>query len=252
MSGQTTVRRISELAIKARERKKATQRAMFLRVALDLFARQGFDRVRMDDVAVGAGVSVATLYNYFKNKRQLLVAVLVQDRLDGIDAYESAIRAPHPDPSIGVANLLYANIAIIKTASDKRLWRELLGAVATSHDREHDGFARDEDTFKAFITRLLKHYASTSALPSDMPVTLATDIIFGLNEQNLRHLVACAICRPEHLRDVARQQLAMLFGQSRNRPHEPLQHACRCGVEPPSVSPTPTRVEDVSDVQDAT
>lgn len=218
--------------IPVRERKKAAQRSLFLRVALSLFARRGFDRVRLEDVAAASSVSVATLYNYFRSKRDLLIALLIKDRIDGLDAYEKALRDSHLSPSVGVANLLHANIDIIQTAADKRLWREILGAVATSHDRERDGFARNHDTFKAYIRRLLNHYLAAGALPHGIQISLATDIIFGINEHNLRHLVSCSACTPEDMREVTRQQASVLFGESEGHPAGRLRRACRRKPQP--------------------
>ena len=224
--------------IPVRERKKAAQRALFLRVALSLFARKGFDRVRLEDVAAASKVSVATLYNYFRNKHHLLVALLVQDRIDGFDAYEQSVRNPDPNPSVGVADLLHANIDIIQTAEDKRLWREILGAVATSHDRERDGFARNHDTFKAYIGRLLNHYAQSGALPDGVPIPLATDILFGINEHNLRQLVSCSVCTPADMRDVTRQQASVLFGEWKGDSSDRLMRACRRKQEPSVRTPS--------------
>jgi AcrR family transcriptional regulator len=210
-----------------RERKKAAQRELFLRVSLALFGSHGYDRVRLEDVAAAAKVSVATLYNYFNSKRELLIALLIKDRLDGFEAYEKAVKHPQADPCDGIANLLYTNIDIVRSPADKRLWRELLSAVATSHDRERDSFARNHDTFKGYIARLLAHYVTTGALPDDTPMTLATDIIFGLNEHNLRHLVSCSLCTPKDIRNVTRQQVSLFFGTApASDRQKPLELAC--------------------------
>jgi AcrR family transcriptional regulator len=55
-----------------RERKKAQARAAMADAAADLFARHGYANVPMTQVAVAAGVSEQTLYNYFPTKESLV------------------------------------------------------------------------------------------------------------------------------------------------------------------------------------
>lgn len=54
----------------------AKKRAAILAAARELFARNGVDRVSMDAVSAQAGVSKATVYEYFGDKRRLFLAIL--------------------------------------------------------------------------------------------------------------------------------------------------------------------------------
>jgi len=54
----------------------AKKRAAILAAARDLFARNGVDRVSMDAVSAEAGVSKATVYEYFGDKRRLFLEIL--------------------------------------------------------------------------------------------------------------------------------------------------------------------------------
>jgi AcrR family transcriptional regulator len=42
---------------------------------MENFAKNGFDRTRMEDIATGAGLAKGTLYLYFKNKEDLFYAI---------------------------------------------------------------------------------------------------------------------------------------------------------------------------------
>jgi len=44
--------------------------------AEDVFTRKGFNEARMDDIAEETGLSKGTLYNYFKSKDDLIIAIL--------------------------------------------------------------------------------------------------------------------------------------------------------------------------------
>ena len=146
-------------------------------------------------------------------KRDLLIEILIQDRKDGAPAYEKIIRNPPADPSDAMAELIYANVDIIRTAPDKRLWREIFGAVALSHDRERDAFDRNHQSFKSYIKRLLQHFVNTRRLPADYPLDVAADLIFALNAHNLRRLAASQSCTPEDIRDITRKQMRLLLRQ---------------------------------------
>ena len=57
-------------------RRKDSRPAELLDAATELFVERGFAATRLDDVAARAGVSKGTLYLYYKNKADLLKAVV--------------------------------------------------------------------------------------------------------------------------------------------------------------------------------
>lgn len=64
----------------ARSREKRNE---ILKAAARMFVEHGYAGTTTDDIAEAAGVSVGTFYNYFRNKRQVLIA-LVLERLEDI------------------------------------------------------------------------------------------------------------------------------------------------------------------------
>ena len=62
-----------------REDKKRETRARLERAALDLFARRGYDRTTVEDVASSAGVSARTAFRYFPAKADLVFGDAAQD-----------------------------------------------------------------------------------------------------------------------------------------------------------------------------
>ena len=58
-----------------REHNKQQCRARILKASRQLFSAQGFEQTTMEEVALRAEVSKATLYNYFTNKDSLLMGI---------------------------------------------------------------------------------------------------------------------------------------------------------------------------------
>jgi AcrR family transcriptional regulator len=56
-----------------RERKKRELRRLLSETAVRLFAEQGFDAVKVSDVAAAAGVSEKTVFNHFATKEDLVL-----------------------------------------------------------------------------------------------------------------------------------------------------------------------------------
>ena len=59
-----------------RQREKEIRRSTILTAAENLFASKGYRKTRIEDIADIAEVSVGAVYGHFKNKEELLVAVL--------------------------------------------------------------------------------------------------------------------------------------------------------------------------------
>lgn len=103
MSLSTESEAINIKILGLRERKKRQTREAITEAAMSLFARHGFDKVSVSDVAAAADVSKVTVFNYFANKEDLVLSE-VTDRTEmparvvrGRAAHESPLQALHRD-----------------------------------------------------------------------------------------------------------------------------------------------------------
>lgn len=80
-------------ALGVRERRKRQTRAALLAAAEDLFAERGFEHVTVAEIAAAAGVSVKTLFQYFRAKEELVFG----NETGLIDRLLAAIRERAPD-----------------------------------------------------------------------------------------------------------------------------------------------------------
>jgi AcrR family transcriptional regulator len=89
-----------------RERKKRFTRQLISDTATSMFFEQGFEAIRVADVAAACGVSEKTVYNYFPNKESLIL-----DRFEDLEA--GIRRALGPDA--GHSSPVDAVVAVIAT-----------------------------------------------------------------------------------------------------------------------------------------
>ena len=66
---------LEDLPRAPRQARSREKRAELLRAAEALFVARGYAATTADEIASAAGVSVGTFYNYFRNKRQILLAL---------------------------------------------------------------------------------------------------------------------------------------------------------------------------------
>lgn len=193
-----------------RDRKKARQRAMLLQAAAELFRERGYDRTRMEDIATLAEVSTPTVYNYFATKQGILIELLNQDRLEMQELVEAVLRDPPEDPAEALAQLVYANMACLRRSEDKLLWREMLAAIVRAHDEEQEEFDRNRMIFIDHIQRLLRHFLDRGEISKAVPIELAAELIYAINAYDFRRLAEVERRTPEMIRDMARDQMALL------------------------------------------
>ncbi len=110
-----------------REQKKAQTRATIVAEAGNLFTSRGFQATTMDEIATAAGVSPATLYNYFGTKNSVLLAHIETTVGEMIEAGSSVLAEPPPD----VVEAVQALMAVVMDhfiALDRELLREVFAA----------------------------------------------------------------------------------------------------------------------------
>ena len=65
------------------------RKSQILNAAEDVFTKKGFDEARMDDIAEETGLSKGSLYNYFKSKDDLIIAIFESLDLTSMSATDA-------------------------------------------------------------------------------------------------------------------------------------------------------------------
>lgn len=199
-----------------RDRKKARQRSQLLDVAAELFRLNGFERTRMEDIAAKADVSTKTVYNYFATKREVLFAFLNRDRAEMTAAYQAVLSAPPADPVDALVALMVADLGPVTTVEEKTLWRELMLAALSAHDRADDDFESNRRMFSAYIEQLLARFQAEGRLSRALDLSLAADILHTIHSDNFRRFCALQDFSRQELLHLARRQIGLLLNSWRN------------------------------------
>jgi AcrR family transcriptional regulator len=111
-------------------RRRERTRARLVEAARAVFARQGVDATRINDITEEADVGFGSFYNYFESKDAIVAAVVEQAAKAAAEANDRA-SADLDDPAEIVA---VAHRSLIQTAIDDPNFGWLLVRLEISHD----------------------------------------------------------------------------------------------------------------------
>ncbi len=155
---------------------RGEREAGILAIAAALFAERGYDKVSMAMVAGAAGLSEGTLYNYFRDKRDLILRV-------GFLALEKRVaeaeRAIEDAPSLraGLEGLIAVQLRTILDHEESfRIWlREVRAAEAYPDSQARGLFRRYTNLF----VRLLERWGIEPGPRGGLTPAIMRDMVFG-------------------------------------------------------------------------
>lgn len=109
-----------------RERHKADRTGRILEAASTLFRAQGYDAVRIEDIAAAADVSAGTCYNYFSTKGDILLAIVAMEVEEVIEGGHEVVANPPSDVADALDRLIriYYDHSLLYLT--KELWRRAI------------------------------------------------------------------------------------------------------------------------------
>ena len=106
-----------------REKQKADRTLRILEAASRLFREQGYGAIRIEDIAHAAEVSVGTLYNYFTNKGDLLLAIVSMEVEEVLESGKAIVADPPADIARALGGLLGIYFDHSLYYLSKEMWR---------------------------------------------------------------------------------------------------------------------------------
>jgi AcrR family transcriptional regulator len=161
-----------------RERKKEQTRQAIRETALRLFGERGFEAVTLVEIAEQANVSVATLFNYFPRKEDLVYA--------GMEAYElaliSAIRDREPGESVLTAFSRFVLDLRGLLASKEPQAAEQLAAITRIITESPELLARERELLAQYTDALAALIGEeTRAAEGDITPWVAANALMGVS-----------------------------------------------------------------------
>lgn len=179
------------------------KRRQILRAAITVFARSGYHRSRVSDVAKEAGVAYGLVYHYFGSKEELLGTIFRRTWSRMLEAVEVVERSEVTarEQIAGVARIVLGAWDV-----DPDLVRVLIREVARSPQlgREVDEIAH---AFSA-LERIVRRGQERGELRSDVEPRLAAWILYGALEELLTGWVFERL--PAGAEDVAEAERAIV------------------------------------------
>lgn len=80
----------------AKSPRSSLRRETILRCATELFDRQGFSNTSLDDIAQAVGVTREALYYYYRNRSEILLAIIEPQSAALIEGLQAIVKAPSP------------------------------------------------------------------------------------------------------------------------------------------------------------
>jgi TetR/AcrR family fatty acid metabolism transcriptional regulator len=148
--------------------------------AIRVFARKGYFNSRVSDIAREAGIAAGTIYLYFETKEQILVTLFREKMAEFVSALWPAI-AEEKDAVAKLKRLVYLHFEILERNPE-------LAEVVQVELRQGQKFFRgpatqEIATYFALIESVLEEGVAAGRFRRDLPVKIATKVLFGAMDQ---------------------------------------------------------------------
>ena len=163
----------------------AQRRLRILGAAAQCFAKSGFARTRIDDVAIAAGVSRALVYNHFGSKEEL--ARCVRDHM--LDEWTSAVDRALADAETA-SDALAAWLRVNLTEDRRPLLTAIVAADAAPVLVDWDAAAeRAMEEWRAKLEGLLRRGIASGEFRADLDVPATAEVVRAMQVGMMQHLL---------------------------------------------------------------
>jgi AcrR family transcriptional regulator len=190
-----------------RERQKADRHERILAAATDLFRDSGYEAVKMEAIAAAAQVSIGTIYNYYQNKGDLLVAIVSLEVNEVLRAGAGVIARPPANAEKAVDALIGGYVEHSLVYLSKEMWRQAM-AISTQQPASPFGetYAALDIALAQQTCALIDKLKDLGLLRPDADATSLGEVIFNNTNMNFTVFVKAEAMSLPELRAVLRRQ----------------------------------------------
>jgi TetR/AcrR family fatty acid metabolism transcriptional regulator len=148
--------------------------------AVRVFARNGYYNSRVSDIAREAGIASGTIYLYFKTKDEILVRLFREKMAEWVAHVRREI-AGEPDALAKIRKLVSLHFAVLE--HNAPLAEVVQVELRQGHKFFRGASAHEVSAYFDLIRSVLEEGIAAGAVRHDVPVKLATKMLFGAMDQ---------------------------------------------------------------------
>jgi AcrR family transcriptional regulator len=191
-----------------RAKHKADRYARILDAATTLFQDHGYDAVKMETIAAAAEVSIGTIYNYYQNKGDLLVAIVAMEVNEVLASGEEIIAKPPRSAEKAIDALIGTYIEHSLVYLSKEMWRQAM-AISTQQPDSPFGvsYAKLDIALARQTCRLIERLQALGLVNPKVDARSLGELIFNNTNMMFTVFVKSGPMTVAHLRAAIRRQL---------------------------------------------
>jgi AcrR family transcriptional regulator len=163
-----------------RAKQKFARNNRILEAASGLFRRYGYDAAKIEAIAEASEVSAGTIYNYYKNKGDLLLAIVAMEVNEVLQAGDALLQHP-PRDAVKAINALvdiYYKHSLVYLS--KEMWRVAI-SISTQQSSSPFGIAYSklDDALVRQTCSVIEKLQTLKLLRDDVNTKLVGQVVFN-------------------------------------------------------------------------
>ncbi len=147
-----------------------------LNAAIQIIAKNGFHNTKVKDIADKAGVASGTVYNYFSNKDDILISIMIIKINEYVSKAKKAIEEID-DPKEKLKILIHYHFAAMQSNPDLALVLQFELRQPTKEIR--DRIRKHLREYFKFIEEIIQEGVDKGVFAKDLNVYFAREMFFG-------------------------------------------------------------------------
>lgn len=196
-----------------REKHRADRDRRIIEAAATLFRQSGYEGAKIETIAAEAEVSVGTIYNYYRNKGDILVAIVSMEVNEVLNAGRGVVAMPPTNVADAIDTLIGIYIDHSLIYLSKAMWRQ---AMATSTQQPDSPFGKTYAALDRGLTdqtcELVERLRALGLVRQEVDVRAAGEIVFNNMNMMFTEFVKDEAMPIAMLRAAIRRQNKILVG----------------------------------------
>jgi len=151
-----------------------------IEAAIRVFARTGYYSSRVSDIAREAGIASGTIYLYFKTKEEILVTLFREKMAEFVAFLRREIAVEH-DPEAKLRRLVRLHFTVLE--QNAALAEVVQVELRQGHKFFRGASAPEVSAYFDLIGSILEAGVAAGRFQADLPVKVATKVLFGAMDQ---------------------------------------------------------------------